>query len=369
LAASTIFLARLSRQLSVTTDFWPSCGYGLLQPNARGWLAPTAAYFDLFLQRPELALVSESCRAEIKLHQSLRQAPLRPVPAQELEGLKDGDARDNYRLFLGFRDALVASGTLEQYCLDRLRPGAQTVPPDFIDLLVQAVLRHLLKDSTDALLARAAELLFRPQRITLQDGQLLAADRALVERQAENAGLGELGRLLLQSKAQLRTLDLQVLDEDNAARYWPHSERFNFVLDLTHEITQELSHGLTLRMNRARSGLKALSRVLELWVHHFLDVEVRIEPLQKIDDPAWRWHVGLDAESSALLNDLYLEQPVTPERLARLISLFRLDFTNPADMRADVAGKPVYLGLAMTAQNTLRLKPQNLLLNLPLKRG
>ena len=353
----------------MTTDFWPSCGYGLLQPDARGWLAPTAAYFDLFLQRPELALVPESCRAEIKLHQSLRQAPLRAVSAQELDRFKDGDARDNYRLFLGFRDALLASGTLEQYYLDRLLPGAAPVPPDFIDLLVQAMLRHLLRDSADAQLARAAELLFRPQSLTVQDGQLLAADRALIERHVQSGGLGELGRLLLENKARLRTLDLQVLDDEHAAHYWQHSERFNFVLDLTHEITQELSHGLTLRMARARSGLKALARVLELWVQHFLDVEVRIQPLQKVDDPAWRWHVGLDVESSALLNDLYLEQPVTPERLARLISLFRLDFANPDHMRADVAGKPVYLGLAMTAQNTLRLKPQNLLLNLPLAAG
>jgi hypothetical protein len=31
-----------------------------------------------------------------------------------------------------------------------------------------------------------------------------------------------------------------------------------------------------------------------------------------------------------------------------------------------VAGKPVYLGLAMTSDQVLRLKPQNLLLNLPL---
>jgi hypothetical protein len=52
--------------------------------------------------------------------------------------------------------------------------------------------------------------------------------------------------------------------------------------------------------------------------------------------------------------------------MQRLISLFRLDFSNPGEMRTDVAGKPVYLGLAMRADDTLRLKPQNLLLNLPL---
>ena len=35
-------------------------------------------------------------------------------------------------------------------------------------------------------------------------------------------------------------------------------------------------------------------------------------------------------------------------------------------MRSDLQGKPVYLGLAMTADGLLRLKPQNLLINLPL---
>ena len=88
--------------------------------------------------------------------------------------------------------------------------------------------------------------------------------------------------------------------------------------------------------------------------------------MPKIDDPAWRWHVGLDVESTGLLNALYEGQPVAPERLQQLISLFRLDFANPQEMRVDVAGKPVYLGLAMDGEQVLRLKPQNLLLNLPL---
>jgi hypothetical protein len=37
-------------------------------------------------------------------------------------------------------------------------------------------------------------------------------------------------------------------------------------------------------------------------------------------------------------------------------------------MRPEVAGAPVFLGLAATADGTLRMKPQNLLLNLPLAR-
>jgi hypothetical protein len=51
-----------------------------------------------------------------------------------------------------------------------------------------------------------------------------------------------------------------------------------------------------------------------------------------------------------------------------LMCLFRLDFVDPADMLAEVAGRPVYLAMAMDGQNRLRLKPQNLLLNLPLAR-
>jgi hypothetical protein len=35
-------------------------------------------------------------------------------------------------------------------------------------------------------------------------------------------------------------------------------------------------------------------------------------------------------------------------------------------MRADVAGKPVYMALSMTEGGMVRMKPQNLLLNLPL---
>jgi hypothetical protein len=95
-------------------------------------------------------------------------------------------------------------------------------------------------------------------------------------------------------------------------------------------------------------------------------VAVSIEPVQKVDDPAWRWHVGLDVTATALLNDLYQGIELDTKRQQQLISLFKLRFANPDDMRADVRGKVVYLGLAMNEQGLLKLKPQNLLLNLPL---
>ncbi|MDE2616143.1 MAG: hypothetical protein KGL73_03860, partial [Burkholderiales bacterium] len=229
-----------------------------------------------------------------------------------------------------------------------------------------AMLRGLHDDCEDAQQLRAAELLFRPQRVTVQAGQVLVADQAVVDQYSENAGLGAIGRLLMENKTRLREAELAVLDASNAARYWERSDRHHFLLDLTHEVQQELSHGLTLRMTRARSGLKALARVMELWVRHLLGVAVSIEPLARVDDMAWRWHIGLDAEATAILNDLYEEQAVEPERMQRLVSLFRLTFADPGCVQPELAGKPVYLGLAMNAQGLLRLKPQNLLLNLPL---
>ena len=360
----------------MTPDFWPDSGYTLLQRNAQGRLVPTADYLRAWLGRPELALVAESCAAEIELHEALREEPLRTVSAPTLAALADDDARQNYAHYLALRDGLLSAGTLEAWLVAQWRSGAVRVPPLFIDLVVQAVLRGLLDDSQNAFEARAAEMLFRPQRLSTHEGRLLAGDRETLDLQHDSQGLGDIGRLLVQAKIPVKALNIEVLQADAQSRYWAAAARpralnghhggHPFLLDLTHELTQQLGHGLEFHVTNAHSGLKALAAVLERWVAHMLGLQVNIRPLQKIDDPQWRWHVGLDVESSALLNDLYEDKSVSDERLARLVSLFRLDFVDPGDMRADVAGKPVYLGLMMTPDKLLRVKPQNLLLNLPL---
>ncbi len=347
-------------------NFWPSSGFSQLQSTARGWLAPTDDYLRLFLSRPELALLPESCAAEHALHAALLAAPSRAVAEAELQALQDDDARDSYRLFLRFRDGLLEAGTLEAWYLRLFRGGSISIPPLFIDLIAQAILRKVLDDATDAYEVRAAEMLFRSQRISTQDGQVLAGDSDRLDMLNETGGLGDFGRFLAEAQAPLRTIDMQVLTDDNAPDYWQASDGHHFLLDLKHEVSNDLSNGLVFTMTRARSGLKALARVLEKWVQHFLGVAVSIRPLQKIDDAAWRWHVGLDVDATALLNDLYEERPVDADRMQRLLSLFRLDFANPQEMRADVAGKPVYLGLMMNVGQVVKLKPQNLLLNLPL---
>ncbi|MDO8386275.1 MAG: DUF6352 family protein [Polaromonas sp.] len=348
-------------------DFWPSSGFTRLQRNPRGWLLPTDDYLRLFLARPELEVLPESCVAEQALHAALQAEPARPVSEPELQALQDGDARESYGLFLRFRDGLLDAGTLEAYYLGLFRAGSIAIPPLFVDLLAQAITRNLLDDATDAYEVRAAEMLFRPQRISTADGQVLAGDRERLDMLNQHGGLGDFGRFLAEAGAPLRSITMQVLGDDNAPDYWQDGERHSFLLDLRHEVSNDLSHGLVLTLTRARSGLKALARVLEKWVKHFLGVAVTIRPLQKVDDEAWRWHVGLDIESTALLNDLYEGREVDAERMARLASLFRLDFDDPQEMRADVAGKPVYLGLMMNADHVLRLKPQNLLVNLPLR--
>ena len=362
-------------------------GGSSLQRNERGWLVPTDDYFRTFLARPELAPVPESCRAELALHAALLKTPSRPVSPGTLPTLQDADARESYTLFLRFRDGLLAAGTLEAYYLSLFRgdrgdrgegrraegapSGNITIPPLFIDLLTAAITHNLLADCGDAFEARAADMLHRSQRISLQDGQVLSGDRETLDLLNETGGLGDFGRFLAEAQAPLPSIDMQVLGDDNAADYFQQAARnppgHHYLLDLTHEVTHDLSHGLIFRMTRARSGLKALSNVLQKWVQHFLGVAVTIRPLQKIDDEAWRWHVGLDAEATKLLNDLYEGHEVDAARLKRLVSLFRLDFVNPQEMRVDVAGKPVYLGLMMNAEGLVKLKPQNLLINLPLR--
>jgi len=333
-------------------EFWRSSGYRLVEVDGEGRLRPSDDFLRAFLLRPELVPVAESCQAELALHEALLRQPSLPVPQQRLASLADPDARDNYRALLGFRDRLLAAPSLEAAYLDLVRHGLASIPPLFLDQLVHVVLRHVLRDCADPLRLRAAELLFREQKVTIHDSAIMLADDETVEMRAAEPGFGSLTGLLAPSEATPRSVDLDVLGEANARLYWARCDRFDTVLDI----------GFT------RPGLDALCRVLEAWVAHFTGAPVAIQPVQQIRDERWVWHLGLDAEASALLNDLYEGRTVDNARRARLLTLFRLEFRNRGDMLARVRGRPVYLGLAMTGAGRVKLKPQNLLVNLPLAR-
>jgi hypothetical protein len=106
--------------------------------------------------------------------------------------------------------------------------------------------------------------------------------------------------------------------------------------------------------------------VLEAWIRHFLQITVNIQPVSRIQDDKWVWHVGLDAEATAIMNDLYAGKEVEEDRMKQVIALFRMEFSDPSVMKQAIQGRPVYLGLAKDRKDRLRLKPQNLLVNLPL---
>lgn len=333
-------------------DFWPDCGYRFLKAGPDGQLVVTDDFLRSLLVRPELAPVEESCSPERALHDDLLANPRLEVPEARLATLADEDARANYAVWLRFRSRLLAQPTLEGSYLQLFR-GNVDVPPLLVHQLTQVLFRHVLGGDTTPMLARTAEMLFRPQKIAIQEeGQVMAADDETVERQALAAGFGTLGELLRQGGAPLRTAELDVLNDDNADQYWARSEAHDFVISLNH----------------GQPALDALCRVLERWVRHFMGVDVAIAVEREIDDEQWVWHVGLDAQASAVLNALYQGEDVDEPRMKRMLCLFRLDFADATAVRPEVAGKPVYLAMAMDENNRLKLKPQNLLLNLPLAR-
>ena len=334
-------------------DFWPSCGYRLLAVDDDRRLRVRDDFLRGYLLRPELAPVRESGRAEIALHETLLSDPRAPVSENEVAAIEDPDTRDNLRIWLRFRDRLLRAPTLEAAYVGLFEGEGVDVPPLFVHQLTQILLRHILGTDADPIEARAAEMLFRAQKISVLNDAVMAADEQSVELLATTGSLGSLGELLAQNRTPARTVDLDVLSEDNADSYWTRDERFD----------------LAVSLNRGQPALAALCRVLQRWVAHFLAVDVTIAPEREIVDARWVWHVGLDAEASALLNDLYNGVDVADERRERLLCLFALRFADPAAMRPAIAGRPVYLAMAMDRQNRLRLKPQNLLLNLPLARA
>jgi len=334
-------------------DFWRSCGYRLLTVGGDGRLTVTDDFLRSYLTRPELAPIPESCAAESALHDALLAAPRRAVTPAEIAAIADPDVRDNYGIWLRFRERLTEANSLEAAYAGLFRGDGVDVPPMFVQQLTQVILRHILGEEADPMAARAAEMLFRAQKIAvLEDGAVMAADAVTVDLYAMGGSFGSLGELLARNRTPLRTVELDVLDRETAADYWERDERFD----------------TSISLNRGRAALAALTDVLQRWVAHFLAVDVTIAPQREIDDARWVWHVGLDAEASALLNDLYNKVDVDDTRMRRLLCLFQLDFADSAAMRPALAGRPVYLAMAMDADNLLKLKPQNLLLNLPLAR-
>ena len=328
-------------------DFWASCGHHLLDRDATGQFLVTDEFLKAYLARPELVPPPEACATERQLHNALLRDPRQPVAAGQLAAIADPDARENWEMMLAWRDHLVKCRTLEAAYLGIVRRTIK-FPHVFIDHLVQAILRNILDDCDDVFVLRAAEMLFRPQKLMVQEGSMLAID----EETESSLGRGPQSPLvaLLGLPA---TVEVDLLGDATADSYWERSDRFDMVLDLT----------------VGQRGLVALGDVVRRWLWHLLAIDIAIEPLAELHNARLSWYVGLSSDATRIGDAIWNGGDLDDTMRARLIGLYRLRFRNPADMMEKIRGEPVYLLVAMTADEVLRLKPQNLVTGLPIRHG
>jgi hypothetical protein len=331
--------------LSVSRDFWLSCGHHLLDRDAAGRLLVTDQFLKAYLARPELVPPPEACLAERELHDALLRHPRQPVVASRIAGIADEDARENWEMMIAWRDHLVKCRTLEAAYLDIIRHNIK-FPHIFMNQLTQAILRNVLDGCEDVFVLRAAEMFFRPQKLAMQDGSVTAIDEeteALLGRQPQSPLVALLGLPA--------ATEVDMLNDATTDSYWDRSDRFDFGLDLT----------------TGQRGLAALGDVVTRWLSHLLAIDVTVEPLTELRDAPLSWYVGLDADATRIGDAIWNGNDRDDAMLARLIGLYRLTFRNPSDMIEKVRGEPVYLLTAMTADEMLRLKPQNLVTGLPIR--
>jgi hypothetical protein len=317
-------------------DFWLSCGHHLTDRNTDGRLLVTDEFLKAYVARPELAPPPDACAIERRLHAALLADPRRPIGAGEIAAIADADARENWQLMADFRDHLMHYNTLEAAYLDLIRRKVGDTPPLFLNQLVHVILRNALDDCGDPFVIRAAELFFRPQRMTTHEGALIAAD----EETIAGTGAAPLSPLLSMLGIPAGA-EIDILTDDNAHSYWDRSDLFDMALDLT----------------VGRRGPAALGEAIERWVRHLSAVDIAVEPLRGMRDVPLTWYVGLDAEGTRIGDALWQGEELDEKAQRRVVGLFQLTFGNSAD--------PIYLILAMTTDKVLRMKPQNLLVGLP----
>ncbi len=235
---------------------------------------------------------------------------------------------------------------MEAAYLDLARHGVGATPPLFINQLVHVILRNVLDGCDDVFMARAAELFFRPQRLTCAStDRLIAADEEKVAGESPHRS-----RRSFRCSGSQRWRNIDVLNEDNADTYWERSDLFDMALDLT----------------AGRRGLEALGKVIARWIAHLLSIEVAIEPLIEAADVNLTWYVGLDAEATRIGDALWRGEELDPAARQRIVGLYRLTFRDAEIVLDKAKGEPIYLILAMTPDRKLRMKPQNLVIGLPI---
>jgi hypothetical protein len=330
--------------VSTSRDFWLSCGHHLLDRDAGGSLRVTDEFLKAYLARPELVPPPEACAAEQILHSALLRDPRRSIPASQVAAIADADARENWQMMLAWRDHLVRHGSLEAAYLAIVRRDIH-FPQILVGQLVQVILRNALDQCNDVFMLRAAEMFFRPQKLTFQETSVIAVDEETDTGFAQHPSSPLLALLGLPAATEV-----DLLSEATAEIYWERSDRFDLGLDLS----------------PGGRGMAALGGVITRWLAHLLTIDVVVEPVADWQDLPWNWYVGLSSEATRIGDAIWRGDDLADAVRAELIGLLCLAFRDPADMIEKVRGETVHLLLAMTADGVLRMKPQNLLTGLPL---
>jgi len=327
-------------------DFWLSCGHHLLDRDEGGGLIVTDDFLKVYFARPELAPPPEACVVERALHAALLEDPRRAVGADEIAAMADPDAQENWAVVLEFRDHLLKHPTLEAAYLALIRGGVGRTPPLFLNQLVHAILRNVLDECEDPFVLRAGELFYRSQRVTTHEGSLLVADEETIAGNNPAQVSPLVGMLGIEKSAEI-----DVLNDDNAETYYERSDRYDMALDLT----------------AGRRGHEALGEVIARWLRHLLAMEASVVPVVELKDARFTWYVGLDTEGTRIGDMLWNGEQIDTAVQGLLVALYALR-PEGADAPADKDAPPAYLILGMNEDKMLRMKPQNLLTGLNVKR-
>ena len=331
--------------MSASRDFWLACGHHLLDRDMAGNLLVTDEFLKAYLARLEIVPPLEACFAERQLHDALLNDPRQSVSASQIAAIADADARENWQVMIGWRDHLVKHRTLEAAYLEIVRRNIK-LPHAFIGHLTQAILRNALDNCNDAFILRAAEMFFRPQKLAIGEASIVAID------EETESLLGRPTQSPLEALLGLpSTTEIDMLSDANAGSYWQRSDRFDMALDIA----------------AGQRGLAALGNVVTRWISHLLAIDVAVEPVAELHNTPWSWYVGLDSEGTRIGDSIWNGNDLDDVTRAKLVGLFRLTFLDPADMIEKLRGEPVYILAAATADDMLRLKPQNLVTGLPIR--
>lgn len=330
-------------------EFWVASGHHLTRRTDHGGLVATPELIMAYLARPELMPPDDACDAERQLHANLLADPLRSVSKADIAAIADPDARENWTFMITFRDRILAAPSLEAMYVSLARKGASDLPPIFLSQLCHLILRNALEGCEDPYVLRAAELFYRSQKASVHEGSLFLADAEVVEAQ-QNAQ-HDLHSSPLTAMLQPQVFgEMDVMNDDNAWTYWSRSD----------------AHAMAMNLGGNPKARDGLCRVIERWIAHLVGVNVTAKPVASIEDRDWRWFIGLDTEGTRIGNALWNGDTAGADAADRIVALVSLTFDDARFVDERVGNKPIYLILAMDADKTVRLKPQNLLAGLPL---